>query len=150
MRKILFVGALVALFTACSKENEPTPVQENGKFRVEITHEGKKEAFTEALTLTVVTDQGQKASIFGAELGEPITTNGNTVVYSLTSIPSDRSLETSENVKAIYISEVMLPKEESTEALKTVISIYRNGIEIKKSTHTFRGKDNMFFSIGSE
>lgn len=152
MKKTILAIFSILLLASCSKDDAvATPDNVEAKYRVEITHEGNKEAFTEFVTLALVATS-ENITLTGLDDFQVIVEdNIHNFIPTTSSIPTDREMETSENVLSATVVVTMSPADATPEdSLNTTISIYRNDELLKSDSYTFNGSELGFFSLSSQ
>lgn len=152
MKKSVLVILSIVFFSSCSKDDEPTPQNSDAKYRIEITHEGNRSAFTEFLTVSLVSPTSE-ATITANDDFEAVEQVND--VYSFfpttASNPIDRIIQTSPNVQTVVVSLLMNPIDmDSKETFKTTVSLYKNDVWIKSATRNFKGLEYENFNVTSE
>lgn len=152
MKKIILAMFSIFLWSSCSDKNEVIPEMEESKYRIEISHEGNRDEFTEDLMLTVAPiylygeiglDEGYDA-VYDGDWRSKIFT------YPLSN-PIDREIQTSPEVESVLVSIIMNPINVDLKGtLATTVRIYKNNALVKSGTHTFTGAENRHFNLSSQ
>lgn len=150
MKKSILAILSIILLTSCSKDDDNViPENTEGKYRMEISHEGNKDAFTEFLTLTLLSPNSEATIITNEEFESNVQLDKIYTFYPPdVSIPTDREIETSPNVVDMNVNFLMSPIEENSGAtLSTRVAIYKNDVWIKTVTHNFKGIEPENFNV---
>lgn len=152
MRKIILAMFSIFLWSSCSDKNDVIPETEESKYRIEVSHEGNRDEFTENLVLTVapiyinveIGLNGGYDSVYDDEM------RSKSFTYPLSN-PIDREIETSSEVESVLVSIIMNPINVDLKGtLATTVRIYKNNALVKSGTHTFTGAENRHFNLSSQ
>lgn len=149
MKKSILAILSIVLLTSCSKDDDVIPENIEAKYRIEISHEGNKDAFTEFLTLTLLSPNSEATIITNEDFETDVQLDKIYTFYPPDmSIPTDREIETSPNVVDMNINFLMNPIDGNSGAtLSTRVEIYKNDVWIKTVTHNFKGLEPENFSV---
>jgi len=148
MKKLLFFSLLAISLGSCKKENEPTTTNQNANFKVEIVLSGAISDYTEMLTTSLITDEGQSANLLGEEWKTGERVQSSTVTnYTQIGTPRNRALTTKESIKNVYLSQVMAPIKPNPQKLTSTVTIYRNGVVTTTKTKVFDGSNDNSFLV---
>lgn len=152
MKKSILLFCTVLFFASCSTEDEVNDnFQTQAKYRIEISHEGNRDAFSEFLTV-VLAGASEDITATGLDGFQIIEADKiYSFILPVTSKPMDRKIETSENIMSATVTITMRAKDAVPEdELITTISIYKNDVLLKRDSHVFKGKGIDYFGLSTE
>lgn len=141
------IGMFIASLTACSSDDHTAePPSQASKYKVEISHEGKTEAFTQMLNVSLGVNEGQKVEISSDFQFDGAGTYPTPQLYQLvyTGAVQNITFETVSPVNEIAVMHML--STQSNETLNTTIKIYKNGSLVKQQTNTMT-KDNWQYNL---
>lgn len=144
---IELIGIFIASLTACSSDDHTAePPSQASKYKVEISHEGNTEAFTQMLNVSLGVNEGQKVEISSDFQFDGAGTYPTPQLYQLvyTGAVQNITFETVSPVNEIAVMHMF--STQSNETLNTTIKIYKNGSLVKQQTNTMT-KDNWQYNL---
>lgn len=139
MKKVI-LSALVACLASCSNDDNASVTADTtlqtANYRIEITHDGNTENFSEMMSLTVFSQTPEQIEVKGIEFDDKSKTGATTYLYTKFGDPKNLTIEI-KNVDMFALVETISKKNQEKHTLNSTYKIYKNNKFIKEYKEAF-------------